>query len=193
RSPLQPSCRLNAEVETSAARKEIASSPIALAARTVFIKSKQFSLCTTLLAVILKDGLIFFIAPTPKEIFSNPRGIFLMRSCTSLLPSREMITSLRFATISGAYFSSNRPVERITTRILLSRSTLQKFHRLECIRASPPDRTTSRTPSRSKASEFLCNHSVDNSFFSWLAFQMSHITQRQLQRLCGISTRTGMS
>ncbi len=102
------------------------------------------------------------------------------------------MTSSHQRTISAACRLSSSPVESSVTLICASRSISQSAHRLECISASPPDRTTHCTWSLRIPSTCSANSSRDSSVPLRFAFQMSHMTQRQLQRLCGMSTSTGI-
>ncbi len=122
---------------------------------------------------------------------SNARGTRRMELWTSRLPSMETITSSHHLTTSVANTLSSSPVDRSVISIGISRSSSHRVHRFWCINASPPESTT-RWTCRLR-SDPICR-SISSRLSSCLlalACQMSHITQRQLQRLCGISTSIG--
>ncbi len=141
--------------------------------------------------MILNVGRLRLISLTPPESLSNPCGMFRIRSWTVWLPSSETITSLQFEIMSSAFLSNKWPVESNVILIPCPRRIEHNLQRLECMSASPPERTTSRTPSRLKWRTCFWSSSAEISFFSLFAFHMSHITHRQLHRLCGIITTIG--
>ncbi len=114
-----------------------------------------------------------------------------MRSWVASGPSSETITSSHQRTICSAWRASSNPLDssEMVSGRLLSRS--HKCQRLGCIRASPPESATSETPSSRKSSTSLSTVAASIEVPVRLAFQMSHMTQRQLHLLCGISVTTG--
>ena len=73
---------------------------------------------------------------------------------------------------------------------LLAAGWLQSCGSSKFISGSPPENTIQRTPRRRMDSSCGSRSRIPNVFVS-LVFQMSHITQRQLQELCACTTRTG--
>ena len=64
------------------------------------------------------------------------------------------------------------------------RSTAHRRNKSECMSGSPPEKITHWTPSAAMSTACRCSSAALISVDS-LDFQISHITQRQLQRLCG--------
>src|SRR5580704_4022534 len=102
-----------------------------------------------------------------------------------------MITSSDRVATADARLASSKPVVSSVTRMPSSRKKLPSRLRSLCISGSPPDTTTCATPSLRNESRCRSRSLAVTSVASW-RFQMSHITQRQLQRLWAFSTRIGM-
>ena len=86
---------------------------------------------------------------------------------------------------------SASPVVTSVTRMRSACSSLQSAHKFRCRSGSPPVSITRWTRSARIASTCRDKSSALISRFSALAFQMSHITQRQLHALCTLSARIG--
>jgi len=85
---------------------------------------------------------------------------------------------------------SRRPVERIVVRTPHERSMAHRRNRSECIKGSPPEKTTHSTLSFTMSAKWPSSVAALISSRE-SSFQMSHMTQRQLQRLCGARIRIG--
>src|SRR5262249_2656924 len=91
----------------------------------------------------------------------------------------------------GAFFLMAKPVESRLTFIFFDCSISQKRKKCSFNSASPPDITTCRVPNLCKLSSSPSMSFSVSCFRFLLSFQISHITQRQLQALCGISITIG--
>ena len=85
---------------------------------------------------------------------------------------------------------SGVPCSAGVVRIFRSRKNRHKRKRSECMSGSPPENTTHSTRNRAMSSPCRSNSAALISRAESV-FQMSHMTQRQLQRLCGYKINTG--
>src|SRR5579862_2494702 len=102
----------------------------------------------------------------------------------------ETMMSSKSAATSVARLASSRPVVSSVMRMPSSRRKTHNPGRSPFISGSPPERTTHST--RRRRSDSRCR-SISATVIAFVSrrLQMSHITQRQLQRLCTLRTRIG--
>src|SRR5215469_1882813 len=105
-------------------------------------------------------------------------------------PSKEMITSSKCAATLCAYFLRSNPVVKRVSRMPSVRKIEQTSGSSAFIKGSPPENTTHLTLKRRIESSWRFTSSTPNTLCTF-AFQMSHITQRQLHELCAWMTRIG--
>ncbi len=141
------------------------------------------SRCTTERAIRRGAGSCARNAITPFAIRSKPPFTRRMPSCSSRGPSSEITTVSTYDATSAACCSISNPVVTSVMRMRSACSSLQSAHRFRCSSGSPPVSITRWTRSARMASTWRDKSSELISRFSELAFQMSHMTQRQLHAL----------
>src|ERR1700733_15060281 len=131
------------------------------------------------------------ISATPRPIKPNAPRTRRIESWISPGPSIETITSSKNLETSSARLTNSNPVVKRVRRMFCSRKNWQRASRSLCNRGSPPVNTTCRTP-RLRNDARWRSRSAARTCSCVSRFQISHMTQRQLQLLCTFRMRIGM-
>src|SRR6202522_1455163 len=130
------------------------------------------------------------ISATPRPIKPNAPRTRRIESWISPGPSIETITSSKNLETSSARLTNNNPVVKRVRRIFSSRKNWQRAPRSLCNRGSPPVNTTCCTPSLRSDARWR-SRSATRTCSCVSRFQISHMTQWQLQLLCTFKMRIG--